>query len=106
MPESFPLAPETMPVPQKINRFLVIAAMRRDPRDGEMPDQYEVICYEGSGEPDPASHEFVVWRAAFQRYDGYHGHWIAVYGHYQLTWDRAREVFARRTGLIPAGSDA
>jgi hypothetical protein len=99
MPDQFPLEPKPMAAPKRINGCIVLASMRREQVEGEIADQYEVICYDGKGDLDMDSEEFVVWRIGFQRHDGYHGKWVAMRGHYQLTWERARKVFAERSGI-------
>jgi hypothetical protein len=100
MPDS-PFIPAAMPVPQKINGRPVVAAVCRAPKTGEVPGQYEVICYDHDGEPDLNSSDFTVWRACYERpaCDGYPGHWIPTRGHYKLTWEQACETLINRAGL-------
>lgn len=71
-------------IPQTVEGYPVRAAYRV----GETSEQYYVIAEKGE--------RFVVWRVNVHA-DEVEAYW----GHYDLTWEHASELFAKQCGLVP-----
>jgi DNA processing protein len=78
--------------PDTVNGLPVVASRARKARDGELPDQWYVVCADESRAP---GRQHVVWTAAFDpRYQN--GQWVASNGRYDLSYERALTVMRER----------
>ena len=86
------------PAPSTVNGKFVLASVPREPRLGEVPDQFYVIVLDGMPAIE-ATHcdlflrtagVYVLWRVTW------HGTWEASEGRYDLTWDRAVALLKER----------